>query len=103
MTSETPEMPRQRRRRYDAAFNQAIVEQTLAPGASVAQIAREPDINVNLLFKWRRKFLVAHDGLPSLGQPSAGSLLPVTLVADEPAPDPRPSPANPAASGQIEI
>ncbi|MCG6967358.1 MAG: transposase [Chromatiaceae bacterium] len=41
MTSETSETPRQRRHRYDAAFKRSIVEQTVAPGASVARIARE--------------------------------------------------------------
>jgi transposase len=102
MTSETPEIPRQRRRRYDAAFKQAIVEQTLAPGASVARIAREHDINANQLFKWRRQFLVARDGTSASSQPSAVSLLPVTLVADEPASDTA-SQAKTAAPGQIEI
>lgn len=41
---------RPRRRRYDEAFKRALVEQTLAPGASVARIAREHGINANQLF-----------------------------------------------------
>ena len=45
-----------RRRRYDTAFKRALVEQTLAPGSSVARIAREHGINANQLFKWRRQF-----------------------------------------------
>ena len=105
MTSETPEIPRQRRRRYDAAFKQAIVEQTLQSGASVARIAREHGINANQLFTWRRQFLLAEGGTsaPPAQTPPAISLLPVTLVADEPAAATAPSPASAAEQGQIEI
>ena len=100
MTSETPATPpvRQRRRRYDAAFKRAIVEQTLRPGASVARIAREHDINANQLFKWRRQFLL--DGSVGAGSgeptPSSISLLPVTVVEEETA-------APPSPPGQIEV
>ena len=31
-----------------------IVEETLAPGASVAVIARRPRVNANLVFHWRK-------------------------------------------------
>lgn len=105
MTSETSETPRQRRRRYDAAFKRSIVEQTLAPGASVARIAREHGINANQLFKWRRQFLLVEgDALALSAQtPPTISLLPVTVVADEPAPATAPSSASATAPGQIEI
>jgi len=105
VTSETPEIPKQRRRRYDAAFKQAIVEQTLQSGASVARIAREHGINANQLFTWRRQFLLAEAGtpVPPVRTPSAISLLPVTWVADEPAPVTAPSSASAAERGQIEI
>lgn len=105
MKSETPEIPRQRRRRYDAAFKHSIVEQTLAPGASVARIAREHDINANQLFKWRRQFLLGEGDASALPAqtPPAISLLPVTVVADEPAPVTAPSSAGAAGPGQIEI
>ena len=105
MTSVTCETPpgRQRRRRYDAAFKRAIVEQTLAPGASVARIAREHDINANQLFKWRRQFLLEQSAAsgPVEPTPSAISLLPVTMVGEETAPPL--SAAAPSQSGQIEI
>ena len=32
----------------------AIVAQTLAPGVSVAAVARQHGVNANLLFAWRR-------------------------------------------------
>jgi transposase len=100
VTSETSETPpgRQRRRRYDAAFKRAIVEQTLAPGASVARIAREHGINANQLFKWRRQFLLEGSAASGPGEPtpSATALLPVTVVGKEAAPPP-------SQPGQIEI
>ena len=100
MTSETSETSpvQQRRRRYDAAFKRAIVEQTLAPGASVARIAREHDINANQLFKWRRQFLLEGSAAsgPAEPTPSAISLLPVTVVGEETA-------APPSPPGQIEV
>lgn len=104
MTSEAPEIPR-RRRRYDAAFKRAIVEQTLVPGASVARIAREHGINANQLFKWRRQFLLGKPALPAPrdSSPSAISLLPVSITTEEQAPVASPSLAAPSESGQIEI
>jgi transposase len=32
-----------------------IVEETLRPGASIALVAREHDVNTNQVFKWRRQ------------------------------------------------
>jgi len=43
------------RRRFDAAWKQALVEQALLPGASVAKLARDHDVNTNQLFKWCRQ------------------------------------------------
>ena len=101
MTTDISEVTgqRPRRRRYDAAFKRAIVDQTLAPGASVARIAREHGINANQLFKWRRQFLLAQRDTPSSPlsvQPSV-SLVPVTVVG-EPA-----VPPVAADGGQIEV
>ena len=77
---------RPRRRRYDASFKRAVVEQTLMPGTSVAGVAREHGINANQLFKWRRQFLAegAMAGAVESGGRSSVSLVPVTVV-DEPA------------------
>jgi transposase len=107
MTSETSETPpgRQRRRRYDPAFKRTIVEQTLVPGASVARIAREHDINANQLFKWRRQFLLEQPPAPTpaASAPSTISLLPVTVVAEGSESAASPSPVPPLQPGQIEI
>jgi transposase len=57
-----------------------VVQETLAPGASVAGVALKHRLNANLVFTWRRKLL------PTLAPAQAKSvkLLPVT-VADLPA------------------
>lgn len=44
-----------RRRRFDAAWKRALVEKALLPGASVAKLARDHDVNTNQLFKWCRQ------------------------------------------------
>jgi transposase len=87
---------RTRRRRYEAAFKRALVEQTLAPGASVARIAREHGINANQLFTWRRQLLPARQN----DKPPV-SLVPVTVVAEPPTPSLVASAAT--GEGQIEV
>ena len=107
MTSESSEKPlgRQHRRRYEPAFKRAIVEQTLVPGASVARVAREHDINANQLFKWRRQFLLEQPPTPkpAASAPSSLSLLPVTVVTEGAESDASLSPAPPSPTGQIEV
>jgi transposase len=100
MTDST-EAHRPRRRRYDEAFKRALVEQTLTPGASVARIAREHGINANLLFNWRRRYRHREQGqgAPAAQVPSAVSMLPVTVVADEALA----SPESPSRAGKLEI
>jgi len=70
--SKTPK----RRRRFDAAWKRALVEQALVPGASVAKLARDHDVNTNQLFKWCRQHERANSGA------RAGSPL-VPVVIDE--------------------
>ncbi|MXD66955.1 IS66-like element accessory protein TnpA, partial [Escherichia coli] len=45
-----------RRNRFSPEFKWRLVQQTLLPGACVAQIARENGINDNLLFNWRHQY-----------------------------------------------
>jgi transposase len=49
----------ERRRRWTSAEKTRIVEESLAPGASVAEVARERDIHPNLLHLWRRQARLA--------------------------------------------
>ena len=45
----------ERRRRWSTAEKQRIVEESLAPAASVVEVARRHDIHPNLLTVWRRQ------------------------------------------------
>jgi transposase len=83
---------RYKRPNFPTAFKRRLVEESLEPGASVALIARRNDINANLLFKWRRQYLKAEQGLPTPPEHAAPEpereiplLLPVSIVAETPA------------------
>ena len=61
---------------YSFEFRKTLAQRACEPGVSVSQLAQESDINVNMLFKWRRylragKFDVA---------PPLQAMLPVTIV-----------------------
>ncbi|EPL1191560.1 IS66-like element accessory protein TnpA, partial [Pseudomonas aeruginosa] len=60
---------------FSVEFKRRVVEATLLPGASVALIAREHEINANLVFKWRRHYREGQLG--SVAQQA--TLLPVNL------------------------
>ena len=70
---------RPRRPNFPRAFKIAMVEQSMQPGVSVAQRARENNINDNLLFNWRRRYQQELSGTPA----STPALSPVTLAATE--------------------
>src|ERR1700739_4299838 len=54
-----------------------IVQLTLKPGASVAEVARAHGVNANQVFKWRRAFERGE-----LSEPSV-ALIPVTVTSRE--------------------
>lgn len=78
-----PEVPvvkkRPRRPNFPYEFKIALVEQSLQPGACVAQIARENGINDNLLFNWRHQY--RKGGLLPSGK-NMPALLPVALTPE---------------------
>jgi transposase len=45
----------ERRRRWSAEQKRAVVEAAFAPGAVVAAVARQADINTGLIYRWRRE------------------------------------------------
>ncbi len=45
-----------RRQRFAVEQKRRIVEATLAPGASVARVARALEVNANQVFAWRRAY-----------------------------------------------
>jgi transposase len=64
-----------------------IVEESLVPGATVAEVARRHDVHANLLHHWRRQARLGSNG-------EGLSFLPVTVSAET-----RPA----SARGAIEI
>jgi transposase len=44
----------ERRRRWSAAEREEIVLASFAPGAVVAEVARDFDVSTSLIYKWRR-------------------------------------------------
>src|ERR1039457_6551437 len=49
-------VPEAKRRRRSVAERRRVVEETLAPGASVARVARAHGVNANLVFAWRCRY-----------------------------------------------
>ena len=90
----------ERRRQWSGDEKARIVEETLVPGARVAEVARRNAVSASLVFGWRR---LARDGLLGRGVPA---LVPVEIVAPVPA---LPAPTAPSVSrlrrlaGLIEI
>ena len=72
-----------------------IAEETLAPGASVAVVARAHGVNANQVFQWRKHY---HEG--RLGPATASTQLIPVRVADVLSQDVRPAVS---ASGAIHI
>jgi hypothetical protein len=50
---DTPSRVRRRHRSWPEALKREIVAASLAPGASVSLVARQYDVNTNLVFTWR--------------------------------------------------
>jgi transposase len=85
-----------KRRRYSIAEKRRIVEETFAPGSSVARVARAHGVNANQVFSWRRLYQRGRLGA-GIPAPPVAKLLPVTIAETPapavPAPAPPPGPA----------
>jgi transposase len=79
MHADEVRVDRRGRKRRSVAEKLAIVQLTLQPGTSVAEIARSHGVNANQVFKWRRLF--EREELSEAGTEST-ALLPVTISAD---------------------
>ncbi|MBR0984284.1 transposase [Bradyrhizobium liaoningense] len=64
MTTVTVLSGPERRRRWTSAEKLRIVEESLAPGASIVEVARRHDVHRNLVTAWRRQ---VHTGVLSCG------------------------------------
>ena len=71
-----------KRQRRSIAEKRRMVEETLAPGASVARVARAHGINANQVFGWRRLYLAGKLG----EQKPEMKLLPVHVRESLPTP-----------------
>ncbi|WP_321854202.1 IS66-like element accessory protein TnpA [Paraburkholderia tropica] len=55
--SQTVELPAKRQnRRHPLEWKRSVVEQTFEPGAAVARVARENNINANQVWAWRKLY-----------------------------------------------
>jgi transposase len=93
MKSEVPDPSRllairRRRRSWSADAKRRIVAESMAPGASMAEVARRHEVNPNLLFSWRRQ--AAKNAVAD--QPGAVAFVPIAIT-----------PEPPSAAGRMEI
>jgi transposase len=92
----------ERRRRWTAAEKLRLVEETLAPGASVAEVARRQDVHPNLLHVWRKQartgVLAGAEGKAKSGQ--GGGFAAVCIAREPPI---LPAAVAPAGAGVIEM
>lgn len=88
------------RRRWPVEQKRRIVEATYAPGASVAQVAREHGVNANQLHSWRRLYQAGR-----FESQSPPTLLPVRIVeeATRVIAQPAARPRRAHTTGQLEL
>jgi transposase len=91
---------RRGRRRRSVAEKLQIVQLTLEPGASVAEVARAHGVNANQLFKWRRQFERGQLGEADV---LSTALLPVTISAGDEGTPETPSDVQEPSGGAIHI
>jgi transposase len=65
----------ERRRRWSLEQKRALVEASMAPGASIAAVARDADLSPALIYRWRRE-------LTGTGVRQPEGFTPVTVLAD---------------------
>jgi transposase len=85
---------RRRHRSWPEALKREIVAASMAPGASVSLVARQYDVNTNLLFTWRKRLGETAPAAP------APQMVPVVAVPDPPVATP---PTNSAEVIEIEL
>jgi transposase len=87
---------KRRHKVWPEALKREIVAACLVPGASVSMVARQYDVNANLVFTWRKLY----GGVPEM---SPTQLVPVVVTPEPPAAKkPAPS-AEPPSADVIEI
>ncbi|MGA0617600.1 IS66-like element accessory protein TnpA [Paracoccus sp. KR1-242] len=92
-------MARRTKRLWTDEEKRSICFQTMAPGISVAQVARRYALNANLIFKWLRDPRYAPDPASAPSVSEEARFLPVEIVVE----DKQVPAAAPAADSHIEI
>jgi transposase len=77
-------LPTTKRVHRSLELKRQMVEESLAPGASVAGVAQAHGVNANLLFNWRRQY---RQGLLGVGTGRTPGLLAVRVAEAPCAPD----------------
>ena len=67
---------KKRRPNYSLEFKKSLAQQACEAGVSVSQLGQTNNVNVNMLFKWRRQLIAGLFDKPSPAQ----VMLPVTIV-----------------------
>ncbi|MFM8467474.1 MAG: IS66-like element accessory protein TnpA [Oxalobacteraceae bacterium] len=79
LSPSVPATGKSTRRRYTLDYKRQVVEQSLQPGASAAGVAREHNINANLLHTWRWHYRSGLLGTTPVNEQPA--LIPVQLTS----------------------
>jgi transposase len=87
---------KRRHKVWPEALKREIVAACLVPGASVSVVARQYDVNTNMVFTWRK----VYGGVPETVAPQ---LLPVVVTPDPPVAAPPAPSAGLHSAGLIEI
>ncbi|HXJ00343.1 MAG TPA: transposase [Micropepsaceae bacterium] len=97
----------ERRRRWSSDEKMRLVEETLAPGAKVSEVARRNGVSASLLFTWRRQARAIEAPTAVGPRFAAVRISGQDLVADHAKPPsdepPQTRAAMPGRSGLIEI
>ena len=82
---DTKAGPKRRHRSWPEALKREIVAAAAAPGASVSVVARQYNVNTNMVFTWRKRYGTASQTSPA---PSLVPLVvtPCSTVTAPPAP-----------------
>ena len=93
-------LPTAKRQYRSPELKRQMVEETLAPGASVARVARAHGVNANQLFGWRRQY---RQGLLESGKRGMPGLLAVRVAEAGAHASDAPSGRTPSGTIQIEL
>ncbi|MEM5300180.1 transposase [Burkholderia sp. JPY481] len=104
--SQTVELPaRRQNQRHPLEWKRSVVEQTFEPGAAVARIARENNINANQVWAWRKLYaqgLLVDDSQAQTTLPVVVDAQSERAIPQEPDAPHTPAPAV-AANGSIQL